>query len=358
MAEWIKREHTKGQIDRAGDQLLPWWIAPTNEPVKLDNLGILYSIAQNWRTSHGLPLNVIQAGLRIRAKRVDPKVIVAQRMKRFVSLMNKLEREPHMKLSQMQDLGGCRAIVSDVKAVYAVYAMYRGGAMLLPEVGHLKCYDYIEHPKSDGYRGIHVVARYAARIETRQPWNGQRIEIQLRSLLQHAFATTVETVTTFTQEPLKFGAGSTSWRRFFVLMGSVLALRENTPLVEGTPSNESELIAELREVTRELKVRERLHGWTNALRVMPSKTIKKYKWLLLVLDTKKNTISATGYINRNEAAKKVEQIEQEKRSDSDAVLVYVRSFKELPRAYPNYYADTREFLKALDQALAQKEVGA
>jgi hypothetical protein len=354
MAEWVKREHTKGAIDRAGDELLPWWIASPENPVKLENLGILYGIVQNWRTSHGLPLNVIQAGLRFRAKGVDPKVIVAQRMKRFLSVMNKLEREPHMKLSQMQDLGGCRAIVADVKAVRQIYDMYRGNALLLPEEAHLKCYDYIQHPKSDGYRGIHVVARYAPRIDKRLPWNGQRIEIQLRSLLQHAFATAVETVTTFTREPLKFGAGPTEWRRFFSLMGSVLALREGTPFVEGTPSSESELISELREVVKELKVGQRLRGWTNALRIVRSKAIKKYRWLLLVLDTKQNTISATGYMDRIQAAKIVEEIEQQKRPDLDAVLVYVRSFKELPKAYPNYYADTGEFLSALTVALARK----
>jgi len=25
MAEWVKREHRKGEIDRIGQRLLPWW---------------------------------------------------------------------------------------------------------------------------------------------------------------------------------------------------------------------------------------------------------------------------------------------------------------------------------------------
>jgi RelA/SpoT family protein len=348
MAEWVKREHSKGEIDRSGKLLLPWW----NDPdIHLDDA--LYKqtkILDNWRASHGLPLNVIQAGLRGRIRRVEQKAIVAQRLKRFFSIMNKLVREPDMKLSQMQDLGGCRAILSNVPAVTAVYHMYEQEPRLSEE-GSLKCYDYITEPKEDGYRGIHVVARYHPRLAERAPWNGQRIEIQLRTRLQHAFATTVETVTTFTREPLKFGAGPAEWRRFFSLMGSALAIREQTPLVKNTPNIEAELIAELREAANELRVRQRLHGWADALRTLPRKHIKNFKWLLLALDTTKNTIAVTGYSSREEASKAVAEIEKSKRADLDAVLVWVNSIKALRAAYPNYYADTTAFLEALTVAL-------
>jgi hypothetical protein len=40
-------------------------------------------------------------------------------------------------------------------------------------------------------------------------------EIQLRSRLQHAWATTVETVDTFTRQAIKTGGGKAEWRRFF-----------------------------------------------------------------------------------------------------------------------------------------------
>jgi len=351
MAEWVKREYGKGAIDRAGTVLVPWWSGGDGPK----DLGQLYMIVHNWRTSHGLPLNAFVVGLRQRVKRVEGNVIVAQRLKRFTALMNKLVREPSMKLSQMQDLGGCRAIVSNVAAVDTLYEMYRGGEGLFTSEGNLKCYDYIRYPKSDGYRGVHVVGRYAARAITREPWNGHRIEIQLRSQLQHAFATTVETVTTFTGTPLKFGAGPTEWRRFFSLMGSTLALREGTQLVEGTPHDEDELIRELSDAAKALRVPQRLRGWTNALQTLPSQSTRKaFKWLLLVLDTTKNTINVTGYATTAEASQKIAEIERLRRKDLDAVLVYVASINQLQVAYPNYYADTGEFLNALDVALARK----
>ncbi len=348
MAEWVKRKYGKSEIDRAGALLVPWWRGGPNP----EGLERAFTIVENWRTCHGLPLNVFQAGLRSRVKRVEEDALVAQRLKRFPSVLNKLVREPHMKLSQMQDLGGCRAILSDVRAVDDLYGIYRGDEPLFQSEASLKVYDYIRHPKVDGYRGIHIVGRYHPRAASREAWNGQRIEIQLRSRLQHAFATTVETVTTFTREPLKFGSGPVEWRRFFALMGSALALREVTPLVKDTPTKERDLIRDLELAAKAIRVRERLKGWTDALRTLPRRNIDGFKWLLLVLDTRANTIKVTGYAKRGDAFQAIAKIEQSKQPDLDAVLVWVQSISDLREAYPNYYADTREFIKALDSALA------
>ena len=124
MAEWVKREHGKGAIDRAGAFLVPWW----SGQAKLDwgEIPEAYEIIENWRTSDAMPLLTFRMALGNRAKRVEPKAIVAQRLKRYSSVMNKLVREPQMKLSQMQDLGGCRAILSDVLTVERLFHAYRG----------------------------------------------------------------------------------------------------------------------------------------------------------------------------------------------------------------------------------------
>lgn len=348
MAEWAKREHSKVLIDRTGEILVPWWkgLAKSDD---LQNLGRSYIIVQNWRTSHAFPLNSFQNSLRRRAQRVEQNPLIAQRLKRFSSLMEKLVREPKMKLTQMQDLGGCRAIMSDVDGVYRLFDLYQGS--LGSSEKKFKYYDYISNPKSDGYRSIHIVGRYSAKHPRHEPWNGQRIEIQLRSRLQHSFATAVETVTTFTRTRLKFGTGPAKWKRFFSLMGSALALREGTRLVAGTPEDETDLIGELRESATELKVRQLLGGWTNTLRSLPSHLHKDFKWLLLVLDVRDKRVEVTPFADRQEGQQALAKIEQLNRTDLDAVLVWVRSAKHLRAAYPNYYADTLEFLNALDQAI-------
>lgn len=349
MAEFVKREHSKGDIDRAGTTLVSWWKETTIPPFT-DEERKAYHIVENWRTCHALPLNAFRARLHQSARRREAGALIAQRLKRFSSLMNKLVREPAMKLSQMQDLGGCRAILSSIQAVDTLAHAW------CKREPTFKCHDYIRNPKDDGYRGIHIVARYHPRIAEREPWNGQRIEIQLRSRLQHAFATAVETVTTFTREPLKFGAGPPEWRRFFSLMGSAVALREGTRLVEGTPISTTELINELRELAKQLTVHKRLRGWTAALEVLPREKAKQFTWLLLVLNLAENTFRVRGYPSRKKAAADLAELEQTGNKDIDAVLVWVPSARDLKAAYPNYYADTRDFLSALDTALATKGI--
>ena len=348
MAEWERCKSTKSQIDRAGNTLRPWWVS--NDPGNIVEIGQAWLIAQNWRSSHAYPLNSFQVNLRQRASKIEGSAIVAQRQKRISSVLNKLAREPTMKLSQMQDLGGCRAILSSIANVDDLYQMYDARSRYDSE-SSLRGFDYIRHPKRDGYRGIHVVGRYTARIESRSHWNKYRIEIQLRTRLQHAFATAVETVTTFTRQPLKFGAGPESWQRFFALMGSALSLRESTPLVPGTPSDPEELATELRETARELQVRPKLKGWASALRTVPRSNIKSFKWLLLALDLKAQSIQVTGFANRRNADATLAELESGKPEDVDAVLVWVPSARDLRTAYPNYYADTQGFLAALDRAV-------
>jgi hypothetical protein len=111
---------------------------------------------------------------------------------------------------------------------------------------------------------------------------------------------------------------------------------------------------ELRKAASDLKVQQRLRGWADGLRTLPQKHLKNFKWLLLSLNTTENMISVTGYQNRQEAVQVVAEIETSKRPDIDTVLVWVNSVKRLRNAYPNYYADTKQFLDALGTSIVGK----
>src|SRR3989344_2389410 len=57
---------------------------------------------------------------------LDKSALVVQRLKRLPSILKKLKRryegkEPTMNLSQMQDIAGCRAVLSNVESVKKVY---------------------------------------------------------------------------------------------------------------------------------------------------------------------------------------------------------------------------------------------
>jgi len=307
-------------------------------------------VINNWRSSHSFPLNTFQTGLRKKARGLDTRAVIAQRLKRLSYIELKLELIPQMQLSRMQDIGGCRAVVRDVAAVRRLAKLYEGSAIKHRLVRED---DYIEHPKESGYRGIHLVYTYFSDRKT--TYNGLRIEVQLRSKLQHAWATAVETVGTFLRQALKSSQGETAWLRFFALMGSALAWRERTALVHGTPASALALRSALKAAADSLQVEAKLTGYGHALQTIEHVGGPE-EWFLLQLDPTANTTQVTGY-KRGEAETATRdylaaEIALEGRPGAEAVLVSVDSVTALRTAYPNYFLDTKAFVEAYKVASA------
>ena len=235
------------EIDRAGDSLVVG-SQPGLEGEWLD----VRHLVNKWRASHSRPLNTFRMNLR---RRVDDSDIVAQRLKRLPSIIAKLERLRWLKLSRMQDIGGCLAIVGSADDGFKLAADFADS-----KIRHeLVRYDnYIDQPRRSGYRSLHMV--YSYHTERNDLWNGLKTEIQVRSQHQHQhqWATAVETVGTFTGDSLKSGIGDRDWLRFFAPMSSVIAEREGTAVVPDTPTNRRELVGEIRQHDRTLGISRRL----------------------------------------------------------------------------------------------------
>jgi hypothetical protein len=346
---WAVPLHSKSAVDKAGKIL----VSGGGDQAVLE---AALQVINNWRSSHSFPVNTIQVNLRRHAKQVDQGALVAQRIKRLSSISHKLERFPTMKLSQMQDIGGCRAVVSNVARVEALRNLYCG-AILRHRHEFVRVDDYLLNPKASGYRGIHLIYRYQS--DRTSAYNGLQVEIQLRSKLQHAWATAVETVSTFLEQALKSSQGSEQWLRFFSLMGSALALREKRPFVPGTPLDPDELRAELRSITLELKVKAKLEGYGNALQTVERGTVGKAFYFLLALDPGADqgaTLAVQEYAKAQLEQATADYLRVERslvgRPGAEAVLVSVESLDALRRAYPNYFLDTGVFLTAVEEAIS------
>jgi hypothetical protein len=353
---WASPQHSKTEVDRAGDLLLK--SAPAegaeNADVYLqwwDTQQSALEIVNNWRSSHSFPLNTLQIGLRRLGRQVTPHALVAQRIKRLSSIEAKLIRFPTMKLSQMQDIGGCRGILPNAAQVLQLVKLFKNSKMkhALYDVD-----DYIASPQRSGYRGVHLKYRYFS--DKRTTYNGLRIEIQLRSQLQHAWATAVETVGTFIRQALKSSQGEKEWLQFFALMGSALAHRERTTSVPDTPVGR-QLTRDLRRLAKELNVESRLGTYGAAIQTLSSGA-KDAHYYLLKLDPAKQQVTVTGYAANelDKASREYLRVEKEIQAKgiSDAVLVSVDSVDALRRAYPNYFLDTGLFIDALDRALRMR----
>ena len=230
-------------------------------------------------------MNTFQATLRQKLKSIDTEAIVAQRLKREPSILLKLQRFDGMKLARMQDIGGLRAVVSSIAKVRKLEAAYRGSAFQ-HELTSSK--DYINNPKEDGYRGLHLI--YCYKNDNAPEYNGLSLELQLRTRLQHAWATAVETMGTFLGQALKSGQGEREWRDFFKVAGAALAISEKTPAVPGFESQIAhEIFLGVERAEATLHVLEKLRGFAVATDRITQRGKGAYH--LVVLDLSKRTVS-------------------------------------------------------------------
>jgi len=349
---WSTPEHDRAKVNKAGNCL----IAEADAAMEHDDV---LNIINNWRSSHSFPLRSFKMTLLTRAKHADSKAIVVQRLKRLQSIEAKLRRFPEMKLTQIQDIGGCRAVVTNMRRIERLSSQYERSRSKNPTARHefVKEKDYIHDPKDDGYRSLHLIYRYRSTSKKHKLFNGLKIEIQLRTRLQHAWATAVETVAVFTKQALKSGGGEEKWRRFFILMSASIALREKQPPVPGVPANEQTLVKELRKAAIALNVRTLLGGWSYALTLLPPENTKNAAAILIFLDVEALKVSTNGYTLDQLPKANEDYLAYEKQSKtipgSQAVLVAANSVRTLRAAYPNFYADAGEFLNALEFAIRQ-----
>lgn len=162
---------TKGSIDRLGNQIRA-------ENLELEEQTLIE--LQDYRTSHKDTIARvfdILCGINRKNKK---DYIVTYRIKRFESIIGKLYRYPQMQFSRMWDIGGCRCIVNDNQEVYELQSLIQENPFL--EIR--KIYDYLENPKSEGYKSLHLFVSLKG--------DNKVIELQIRNKEDHNWATLVE----------------------------------------------------------------------------------------------------------------------------------------------------------------------
>jgi ppGpp synthetase/RelA/SpoT-type nucleotidyltranferase len=169
-----------------------------------------FRIAHNWRDAHVRPLRLVRSELVGKLKSAQIRSPTAGRVKRMKAIRAKLKKG-RLTLYQMQDVGGCRVILPTMGQVSTIISNYKA-----KNTKHemIREYDYIMRPKPDGYRCCHLVFKFCGAGDD-EIYNRQQIEMQVRTQLQHAWATAVEAVGLYRSEDLKAGFGNSSWLRFF-----------------------------------------------------------------------------------------------------------------------------------------------
>lgn len=342
------------QLDREGAILI-------SESASSQEKAAAQTIVNDWRASYSLPLRATYAVLRRSALETNSSAVVSRRLKRMESIVRKLHRgqDAHGKLSRMQDIGGCRAVLGNIADVRSMIHRY---CALVDSPSYVRCDNYIDHPKVDGYRGVHFVLQYHSDTPRYSDWNGKKIEIQLRTALQHAWSTSVETVDLFSGQDLKNGGGDPKWKRFFALASTVFALQEDAPIVPETSSDLNQLGIELGALWIELDVLHKMVGWSRTVHSLEDikrgnyePSISQMSTFLVVMDVDRHELVVTPYSNEEMVYANSDYIHAEQTIRDGrkgyAVLVSVSALEQLRDAYPNFYGDTTRFVREISSFL-------
>ncbi|MCL2743106.1 MAG: hypothetical protein FWE67_04575 [Planctomycetaceae bacterium] len=317
---------SKKSVNKAGEVL-------RNEPRNEAALEVL----DVWRTMHAEPLQKT-AGTVLELCPPDTFNGIASRLKRSISIIEKLKREPAMKLFRMLDIAGVRLVINDGTEF---------NTKQLSVFNVIREYDYNNEPKVSGYSAYHIV------LECKEEkFRNFQIELQIRTCGQHLWAMAVETVGMFYGEALKASQGNQDWLDFFRLASAAVSRINNRKVIKDYSDKGTE---EIRNELKTLGMKKTFFSKLEAIKEAREKfSYDKYDYWLLELDIKKSENRIYGFVSgqlETAAAmyKAIEQTPNCLRGDTQVVLVSTKRFKDLRRAYPSYFLDVAEFTQMLKE---------
>jgi ppGpp synthetase/RelA/SpoT-type nucleotidyltranferase len=181
---------SKNQIDQLGNRL-------REGPVSESDLRMLDEYRLTFTDSYSEIVHSIRQQLHL-----DP---TGRPAKSTSSIIEKLRRES-IRLSQMQDIAGCRTVLEDSAGQEQIVHSLRA---LFP---HASVVDRRARP-SHGYRAVHLIARL----------RGSFVEIQVRSSLQHLWAELSEMWADEIDPSIKYGGGPETNRQLLAQLSRTIA---------------------------------------------------------------------------------------------------------------------------------------
>jgi ppGpp synthetase/RelA/SpoT-type nucleotidyltranferase len=320
---------SKSRVNRAGTRI-------RNGEASDSDLEVL----AEWRAGHRAVLNTFQAILRNRTRGTD--IVVAQRHKRRSTIVGKLRRYPGMQLSRMDDVAGCRLIFSKVADLHSFRKEFLNAHFRHERRNEVDKYDYIEHPKSTGYRGIHDVYSYDVNSVVGRPFKGLLVELQYRTLIQHAWATTVEVIGFITESQPKFQEGDKRYEQAMALASEILARVYEDATGPFPDKQDRDVVREFLGMEARIGLMQTLRG----LNVANTQISSNRNAILTFLDT--GDLEVRTFRDATDALRALFELERE-RPGSDIVLVRADTTEEVRLAFRNYFSDAQDFIRLIER---------
>lgn len=309
-------------------------------------------ILKLYRENHIPSLEYFLALLESKLKRLQifEQSIVSSRSKRLESIANKLVVRTTMRLAQMEDLVGIRVTLPDMEALNRflddTYSCEITNSDCIFDDFHTT--NYILEPKLDGYRGIHQIFKCKA--------DGNNVfilELQIRTKIQHEWATVVEILGTLHHVSFKAGQGDENYLRFLELSSVLFSIEECVPVIATYEKlTSSEVCAKLIELDKKLQIIETLRGFNSIS--SPKQNIEA-KYYLIQLNLYTHETKILPYNDEHDANQDYVKLEQDyQRSNNfDVVLVSVDDVSKIEEAYPNYFLDSNNFISRYTKLLTK-----
>lgn len=177
-----------------------------------------------------------------------------------------------MTIRRMQDIWGIRVIVDTLKEVDSIVKSFidKPWHNLLWVDDYIADTPWSKWPKESWYRSVHLKFSSNYKWDDKSKYNGMKIELQVRTKIQHSRATAVELFTTCIDRWMKSGHGKPEHKRFFLLASKCLENKElwNVDIW---------LIKELKNLDRELNILKKLQWCKKALDNVKLQD-KNFKW--------------------------------------------------------------------------------
>jgi putative GTP pyrophosphokinase len=301
-------------------------------------------VIDEWRAAHRGVLNTFQAILRNRTR--GTTISVAQRHKRKRTIFDKLQRLPGMQLARMDDVAGCRLIFKRQKDLYAFRTSFHKARFNHKRRNDLDKYDYIKVPKETGYRGVHDIYEYDVKSSVGKRLAGLNLEIQYRTLIQHAWATAVEVIGFITESQPKFQQGDKRYEHAMALASEVLARAHEGQTGPFPEVPDRELVTDFLALDRQLGLIKMLRGLSAA-----NQDISAKRNAILIISAS-GELEVRAFRDAPDALRALFDLEKQF-PDRDIVLVRADSSEEVRLAFRNYFSDAREFIRLLEDGCAK-----
>lgn len=182
---------SKSKIDRAGFALARDAFHDVNEMIELED------VFDEYRKSHLEPLSETTLELQGWLNEYGHDYYIAQRLKRKPQIVRKLNRLS-VRLTQLQDIGGCRIILEKNELVEQAVEFFKKKIESTTDLSLTRITDYREKGRDvTGYRSVHLLLERG----------GKKLELQLRSRIQHYWAESIERTSVIYGYHLKEGEG-------------------------------------------------------------------------------------------------------------------------------------------------------